>query len=77
MLKQTVSKILHCGFKLFLFHAWELRELLCSTEQVNIGQEVRWQLSFWNHSNVQSHCLILQTSQEHKELLGKLSALIK
>ena len=77
MLKQTVSKIIHCGFKLFLFHARELREFLCSTEQVSIGHEVRWQLSFWNHSIVQSHCLILQISQEHRELLGKLSALIK
>ncbi len=66
MLKQTVSKILHFGFKLFLFHAWELRKFLCSTEQqVNIGHELRWQLSFWNCSIVQSHCLILQTSQEH------------
>ena len=77
MLKHTVSKILHCRFKLFLFHARKLREFLCSTEQVNIGNEVRWQFRFWNRSIVRSHCLILQTSQEHGELLGKLSALKK
>ncbi len=40
LFKQTVSKILHCGFKLFLFHVWELRKFLCSTEQVNIQTSI-------------------------------------
>jgi hypothetical protein len=67
----------HCRFKVFLFHDRELREFLCSTEQVNISHEFQWQFRFWNCSIVQRHSLILQTSQEHGELLEKLSALIK
>ena len=79
MFKQTVSKILHCGFKLFLFHVWELHKFLCSMEQVNIQTSVMNSDDSLDAEIVSLFKVIvwfLQTSQEHGILQGKLSTLI-